>query len=61
MKTMVTVISWLGLLLTLGPPVLMYAGGLDVTAMKALMFAGSLVWFGARLFGPRARPGAPRA
>ena len=61
MKTALTVASWLGLLLTLAPPVLMVGGVLDAPGMKSLMLAGALVWFGAKLLVSRGGRQAPLA
>jgi hypothetical protein len=61
MKTALTVASWLGLLLTLAPPVLMVGGVLDAPGMKSLMLAGALVWFGAQLLVSRGWGQAPPA
>jgi hypothetical protein len=53
MKAAVGAASWLGLLLTLGPPLLMYGGAMEPPAMKGLMLAGAILWFAARLLGLR--------
>ena len=59
MRATLTAASWLGLLLTLAPPVLMVGGVLDAPGMKSLMLAGALVWFGARLLGSQPWRQAP--
>lgn len=59
MKAILAAASWLGLLLTLAPPVLMVGGVVDAPGMKSLMVAGAMAWFGARLLGLRVRRQAP--
>jgi hypothetical protein len=45
MKTLILIISCLGLALVIGPPILYLADAIDKQAMQSLMLAGTAVWF----------------
>lgn len=50
MQTFLRVLSYLGLALTVGPALLVFAGSLAPATCHRLMIAGMLLWFGAGIF-----------
>lgn len=50
MKAILQVISLIGILLTIVPPVLFFLGRLSHPAQNILMLAGTVVWFGSAVF-----------
>ena len=44
------IVSWLGLVLTLVPSLLVFSGSLDFPTYKMLMLVGTVLWFAARPF-----------
>lgn len=50
MKVFLKVISLLGLLLTMIPPLLIFLGKIDLETTKLLMTIGMLAWFGSAPF-----------
>ena len=45
MKKLALAVSGIALLLTIVPPILFFTGSLEDAAMKAVMLAGTLLWF----------------
>ena len=45
MRALIAALSLAGLVLTLGPSLLVFGGGLDWKTHTQLMFAGMLIWF----------------
>jgi hypothetical protein len=45
MKPIAQIISWLALAATLLPPVLFFAGRIELPAVKVWMLAAAVVWF----------------
>jgi len=45
MTTMLRLLSWLGLALTLGPSLLVFAGRITWETHSRLMLVGMLLWF----------------
>jgi len=50
MKSILKIISLIGLLLTMIPPVLIFMGNIDLEETKSLMTFGMLAWFGSAPF-----------
>ena len=48
MKTILNILSWIGLALTLVPSILLLAGTLKVEQVTLLMTIGMVVWFVSR-------------
>lgn len=42
--------SWLGLILTLGPSLMVFSGTIDFPTHKTLMLVGTVLWFFSRPF-----------
>ncbi len=45
MKTLLKIISYAGLALTVGPSFLVFLGTIDLSTHKTLMLVGTLMWF----------------
>jgi len=50
MQILLRVVSYLGLALTVGPALLVFAGSLEPATCHRLMIVGMLLWFGAGVF-----------
>lgn len=50
MKTALCIISFLGLLLTVIAPLLLWAGQLDIATNRILLNIGMILWFGTAVF-----------
>jgi hypothetical protein len=50
MKTVLKIISYLGLALTLLPCLLVFAGVIELATSKRIMVVGMLLWFGTAIF-----------
>lgn len=50
MKAILKIISLIGLLLTMIPPVLIFMGSIDLEGTKSLMTLGMVAWFGSAPF-----------
>ena len=50
MQTILRLVSYLGLALTVGPALLVFAGSLAPATGHRVMIAGMLLWFGAGIF-----------
>ena len=49
-KTLLKIISFIGLLLTLIPSFLVFLNGIELETNKYLMLVGTLLWFGSSPF-----------
>jgi len=45
MKLMAKIFSGAGLILTVGPPVVVFQGAMDLGSAKLFMLAGAVIWF----------------
>lgn len=45
MKNIIKSVSYIGLLLTLIPSLLVFAGSIDLDSGKILMLVGTIIWF----------------
>lgn len=45
MKSLLIILSMLGLLITIVPPILMFLGKIELEDMKTFMGLGMLIWF----------------
>ena len=45
MKTLLPIVSYLGLALVIVPPLAYLAGAMDKSIMSSVMLAGTIVWF----------------
>lgn len=45
MNALLKIVSFLGLVLTVGPAFLVFAGAMSWSTYTVLMFAGSIAWF----------------
>ena len=45
MKTLLPIVSYLGLALVIVPPLAYLAGAMDKSVMSSVMLAGTIVWF----------------
>ena len=61
MKRIAQILSGLALVGTMGPPLLFFAGRLDLAAMQGWMLAAALVWFAATPFWMEHRARDPDA
>lgn len=50
MKTILIIISFIGLGLTIIPAILVFSGVIDLYDHKVLMFIGTILWFGTAPF-----------
>ena len=50
MKTLLRVISYIGLTLTIFGPLLLWAGKLDIATNRLLLNVGMVLWFGTAIF-----------
>lgn len=50
MQTILKIISYIGLILTVGPSFLVFSGVIDLSLHKTLMLIGTLLWFGTAPF-----------
>lgn len=45
MKTILNILSWIGLILTLAPSILLLTGNLQIDQVTTLMTIGMVLWF----------------
>jgi hypothetical protein len=50
MNTLLKIISLIGLLLTIIPPILFFTGSIEHAEQNLSMFIGTLLWFGSAWF-----------
>ncbi len=50
MNTLLKILSLVGLLLTIVPPVLFFAGAIDHSNQNLYLFIGTVLWFGSAWF-----------
>lgn len=56
MSQLMRFFSLLGLVLTIGPPLLFISGGFDLDQVKASMLWGMLIWYGFSLLSSFFKP-----
>lgn len=50
MKTVLRIISYLGLAITIVSPILLWAGELEIATNRVLLNIGMILWFGTAVF-----------
>jgi hypothetical protein len=50
MQTVLRLVSFLGLTLSVVPPLLLWAGRIDLATNHALLIVGMFLWFGTAIF-----------
>ncbi len=50
MKALLKILSFIGLLLTVVPSLLVFAGTMDISQHKMYMLLGTVLWFGSAPF-----------